>query len=78
VKQINEYQDILANKKAERDRLTGRQDALYDELQKEGFDSLEEADEELAKIDTKITSKETEMQTLKADFEKKFGAFLNG
>lgn len=78
MKEINEYQDILAKKKAERDRLKGRQDGLFDDLSKEGFETLEEADEELMKLDEEITSKENQLSKLKNGFEEQFGAFLNG
>jgi len=77
-KTLEEYQKLLNKKKAEEQQLIGQETMYLRQLKEEGYNSLEQAEEELAKLTKEISEVEKKLVASKESFVEKYGEFLDG
>lgn len=77
-KTVEEYKRALDREKSKEQKLLGQQEMLMDRLKKEGFETVDEAIDELEKLSKKIKEMAFELKAQKQKFEETYGEFLNG
>jgi len=74
---IHKYERVLEQKKKERDQLQGRLDAELARLKELGFNSVEEAQEFVAKEKARVTELETQLEKDLEEFEATYAEYLS-
>lgn len=77
-KTLEDYKRALDREKSKEQKLLGQQEMLMDRLKKEGFETVDEAIDELEKLSKKIKEMGFELKAQKQKFEETYGRFLNG
>lgn len=72
-----EIKETLDEKKAERERLIGKQSSYLDQLKELGFKTIGTAEKALQKIETDLDKMEREHQQQVSTFEDNYGELLS-
>ncbi len=75
-KRLKQMQNKLEKDKEEKIRLEWEQDKIQKELKEKGFNSIEEAQKEIKKIDKKINFIEKKIQKSIAEFKENYGEYF--